>query len=65
MFNSKNLTPPAPRQKMGAGPGMVVQAFNPSTQEAKAGTSVEFETSLVYTAGPTGDPVSQTTKTNT
>jgi hypothetical protein len=26
---------------------LVAQAFNPSTQEAKAGRSLEFETSLV------------------
>ena len=31
-------------------PGMEVHAFNPSTQEAEAGRSLEFEASLIYKA---------------
>jgi hypothetical protein len=46
-------------------PGVVVHAFNPSTREAEAGRSLEFEASLVHrvssrTARAThGDPASK------
>jgi hypothetical protein len=38
---------------------VVAQTFNPSTQEAEAGRSLEFKDSLVYTAS------SRTARTNT
>jgi hypothetical protein len=37
-----------PKQNKSPEPGVVVHTFNPSTREAEAGGSLEFEASLVY-----------------
>ena len=39
---------------------MVVHTFNPNTQEAEVGTSLEFKTSLVYKASSRTDRATQT-----